>query len=113
MNQQHIKAIINKLRPRLKDVAKAERILKQYWSNKMALVWEAQAVHKAANEWELALTNAEARTILQILHQQHNRQYGIKWADLTNLIQEKAWGRKLTKAEVRRFVAKNIITIQK
>jgi len=113
MNQQHLKAIINKLRPRLKDVAKAERILKQYWSNKMALVWEAPDVHKAANERGVALTNKEARTVLQSLLTQHNKQYGIRWEDLTTHIELHCLGRKLTQAETSRFVAKNIITIQK
>jgi hypothetical protein len=77
----------------------------------MALVWDVQDVHTAANEREVALTNQEAIKVLQELHHYHNKQCGIKWVDLTSYIEEYALGRKLTKAEVKRFVEKNLLTI--
>ena len=79
----------------------------------MALVWDTNDVHRAANEQEVALTNQEAIQILQELHQHHNPQYGIRWEDLTGYIQEKALGRKLTRSELKRFVEKDIVTIQR
>ena len=79
----------------------------------MALVWEVEDVHRAANEREVALTDKEAVTVLQTLLNQHNAQLGIRWEDLTTHIEDHLLGRKLTKAEVRRFVDLDIITIHK
>jgi hypothetical protein len=70
-------------------------------------------VHTAPNEREVALTNQEAIKVLQELHHYHNRQYGIKWVDLTCYIEEYGLGRKLTKRELKRFVEKNILTINR
>ena len=79
----------------------------------MALVWDVQFVHTAANEREVALTRQEAIKVLRELHHYHNRQYGIKWEDLTSYIEEYALGRKLTKPELNRFVEKNQLTIER
>ena len=111
MDTQHIDGMVRRLRAILKDKSKAERILKNYWRDKMALVWEVEDVHRAANEKEVALTNAEAVKILQTLHTQHNEQYGIKWEDLTSHIEDKVLGRRLTRKEVHRFVHHDILTI--
>jgi hypothetical protein len=113
MHAHHIEDIIRKLRPVLKDTAKAKAILQRYWRTRMALVWEIEDVHRAANECEVALTDKEAIEVLQKLHSQHNKQYGIKWEDLTTHIQDQVLGRKLTKREVLRFVARDILTVQK
>jgi hypothetical protein len=43
----------------------------------------------------------------------HNKQYGLRWEDVTAYIDEYALGRKMTKAEVKRFVEKNILTIDR
>ena len=59
----------------------------------------------------MALTDQEAIKVLRELHHHHNKQYGIKWADVASYIEEYALGRKLTKAEVKRFVEKSILTI--
>ena len=77
----------------------------------MALVWDVQDVHTAANEREVALTNQEAIKVLQEMHHYHNKQCGLQWKDVTCYIEEYALGRKLTKAELKRFVEKNILTI--
>ena len=61
----------------------------------MALVWDVQDVHTAANEREVALTNREAIKVLQELHHYHNKQYGLQWKDVTSYIEEYALGRKL------------------
>jgi len=79
----------------------------------MALVWEVEDVHRAANELELALTNQDAIDVLQTLLELHNAQYGIKWADITTHIEDKVLGRKLTRPEIKRFVELDIITVQK
>lgn len=65
----------------------------------------------AANEWEPALTNQEAIKVLQEMHLYYNKQYGLRWSDFTSQIEEYALGRKLNKAELKRFVEKNILSI--
>ena len=111
MHHYIIEAMVKELRPVLKNPAKAQQILERFWSDKMALVWDVQDVHTAANEREVALTNQEAIKVLQELHHYHNKQCGIKWEDVTCCIEEYVLGRKLTKAELKRFVEKNILTI--
>lgn len=113
MNEQHIDSMVRRLSPVLKDKSRAERILKKYWRNKMALVWEVKDVHRAANERGVALTNAEAIKILQTLLNQHNPQYGIKWEDLIYHIEDQVLGRKLNKREALQFVHHDRLTIQR
>ena len=113
MHDYIIEAMVKALKPVLKNPAKAKQILDRFWSDKMALVWDVQDVHTAANEREVALTKDEAIKILQELHHYHNKQYGIKWEDVTAYIEENVMGRKLTKAEVKRFVDKNLLTLDR
>jgi len=113
MHKHHLTDMVRRLGPVLKDKARAYQILTKYWRNKMALVWEVEDVHRAANELELALTNQDAIDVLQTLLELHNAQYGIKWADITTHIEDKVLGRKLTRPEIKRFVELDIITVQK
>ena len=113
MHHYIIEAMVKALKPTLKSPTRAKHILETFWSDKMALVWDVQDVHTAANEREVALTNQEAIKILQELHHYHNKQCGIKWEDVTCYIEEYALGRKLTKAELKRFVDKNLLTIDR
>ena len=107
-----IKAMVHALRSVLRDKAKAEKVLERFWKNKMAIVWDVEDVHRAANERNLALTQKEAIHVLKKLHDGHNKQYGLQWKDLINYIQEYCLGRKLTKAELKRFLEKDILTVQ-
>lgn len=111
MHETIINDMVARLKPVLKDSDKAKSILQRYWRTRMALIWMLADVHRAANEREVALTNREAIDVLQQLLHQHNPQYGIKWEDLTTHIEDQALGRKLTKAELNRFVSRDIITI--
>ena len=113
MHNYIIEAMVSALKPTLKNPAKAKLILDRFWSDKMALVWDVQDVHTAANEREVALTNQEAIKVLQEMRHYHTKQYGIKWEDVTSYIEEYALGRKLTRAELKRFVEKNILTIDR
>lgn len=113
MHDYIIEAMVKALKPVLKNPAKAKQILDRFWSDKMALVWDVQDVHTAANEREVALTNKEAIKVLQELHYYHNKQTGLQWKDVTCYIEEYALGRKLTKAEVKRFVEKHQLTIER
>ena len=113
MHEHHLTEMLRKLKPVLKDSDKAKVILKRYWLTRMALVWEVEDVHRAANELEVALTEREAIDVLQTLLNQYNAQNGIKWADITTHIEDKVLGRKLTRPEIKRFVELDIITVQK
>ena len=111
MLEHHIDDMVRRLKPVLKGPVKAKAILQRYWKTRMALVWEIEDVHRAANEREVALTNDEALGVLQTLLNQHNAQYGIKWEDLTTHIEDRVLGRKLTKREVMQFVKQDRLTI--
>lgn len=113
MQDHLIKDMVRKLKPVLKDADLAEAILKRYWRRKIALVWEVADVYRAANERGRALTSKEAIHVLEALLSQYNPQLGIRWEDLWAHLDNDELGRKMTKAEIRRFVAKDIIAIAK
>ena len=113
MHEHYIDDIVRRLKPALKDPNKAKVILKRYWRTRMALVWTIEDVHRAANERELALTNNEAIDVLQTLLNGYNAQYGVRWEDLSNYIEDRVLARKLTKVEIKRFVKRDILTVQK
>ena len=111
MHEYIIEAMVKALKPVLKNPAKAKHLLDRFWSDKMALVWDTWDVHTAANEREVSLTNQEAVKVLQEMNHIHYKQLGLQWKDLTCYIEEYALGRKLTRAELKRFVEKDILTI--
>ena len=113
MHDYIIQAMVSALKPVLQNPAKAKHILDRFWTDKMALVWDVRDVHTSANEREVALTSKQAIKVLQELHHYHNKQYGLQWKDVNCYIEEGALGRKLTKAELRRFVEKNLLTIDR
>jgi hypothetical protein len=113
MHDHFIDDMVRKLTPVLKNPDRAKTILKRYWRTKMALVWNVEDVHKAANERKRVLTQREAVQILQTLHQQHNPQLGIRWEDLWAHLDLYEPGRKMSRTELSRFVAKDIIAVQK
>ena len=105
--------LLRVLRPVITDKLKTEKILNRYWRSRMVLLWTVKDVHTAANERDRALTNAEAVQVLQVLFKHHDRQEGLKWSDFTSYIEEYALGRKMTRAEIRRFVKLNRLTIRR
>jgi len=113
MHDYIIEAMVKALKPMLKSPTRAKHILEKFWTDKMALVWDVQDVHTAANEREVALTNQEAIKVLQEMHHYHNKQTGLQWKDVTCYIEEYALGRKLTKHELKRFVEKDLLTINR
>ena len=113
MHQHHLDDMVQRLQPVLKDTQRAKVILQRYWRLRMALVWEVADVHRAANERDRAMTDREANDVLQTLLNQPNAQYGIKWEDLWAYIELYMPGRALTKAELKRFIKQDLITVQK
>ena len=113
MHDYIIEAMVKALKPTLNNPAKARQILERFWTDKMALVWDVQDVHTAANEREVALTTREAIKVLQELHHYHNKQTGLQWKDVTCYIEEYALGRKLIQRELKRFREQNRLTIDR
>lgn len=113
MDAKTIEQMLRKLKPVVKNGRRAEQLLQNYWADKIALVWTAEHVHRAANEIRIALTRQEAIQVLQHFNRTHNRQSGLRWIDLTGYIEEKVLGRELTAQELNRFVKKDQITVQK
>lgn len=113
MDPHTFEEMLEVLKPAIKSQRKAREILEKYWSDKMALIWTTQDVHRAANEIETVLTEAEAQEILKDLHRHHNIHYGLKWSDLTTHISDSGLGRDITKRELNRFIHRDILTIQK
>jgi hypothetical protein len=64
MDQFIIKAMVKALKPTLKNHNRAEQILERFWGNKMALVWDVEDVHTAANEREVTLRDQETIKVL-------------------------------------------------
>lgn len=113
MHTNTIEEMLKALRPVIKKKDRALSLLEKYWSDKIALVWTAEDVFRAANERELPVTPEEARQVLNHLLDNHDAQYGLKWQDITDYIDERVLGRAMTKREIHRFVHKDIITINK
>lgn len=59
--------IIETLRPALRSITKAERLLDDYWADKIALVWTTEHIYRAANENKTVLTEEQARQLLHNL----------------------------------------------
>ncbi len=113
MHQEIIKAMVRALKPVLKSQKRAEEIMERFWRDKIVLVWDIEDIHTAANEREVALTKQEAIQVLQEMHHHHNKQYGLKWRDVTAYIEEHCLGRKLTQRELKQFVENNLLTINR
>jgi hypothetical protein len=113
MKPEEIAGMLKALKRALSSQRKAEQILKRYWRDKQAIIWTVEQVHRAANERECVFTDAEAREVLFELTQHHNPQYGIKWQDLLELIDQSVAGRKMTKKELKMFVAEDTIAVNK
>src|SRR5438874_1693543 len=113
MHEYIIKSMVEALNPTITSSTRARKILEEFWKDKIAIVWDANDVHTAANERGLALTEAEAIKVLQELHHEHNKQFGLEWKDVTDYIDDNVLGRKLTKRELDRFVHKNLLTIKR
>ena len=111
MNQL-IAEMLEKLRPSLKSVAKAEHLLNDYWADKIALLWSTKEVHRAANEAKTVLTEQQARIILRSLHDNYRAQYGIEWQDVSEAIQESGLGRDIKHRELHRFIHRDVLIIQ-
>ena len=113
MDAIHIDGMLQVLRPQLDDPDMAMQILQHYWTDRIAIVWTVEQAHLAANERGLALTRGEARSILKQLHQRNDRFTPVSWFILLELIDEAGLGRKLTKAELNRFLKSNLIVVAK
>ena len=111
MHAPHLDGMLKALAPVLKNQNKARMILDRYWTNRIAIVWTVEQVHRAANELRTALTNACQKHSWKA-SERHNAQYGLNWECLINAIEDSGKGRNLTKVELKRFIEYDVITTQ-
>lgn len=83
----------------------------QFFSDKIAVVWRTQDVHRAANENRTVLTEAEALKVLKRLEKHYNKQHGLKWSELVECIKDMGLGRDIKRAELHRLLHKDQLTI--
>jgi hypothetical protein len=107
------KELVRVLKPVLKNRKKAAELLARYGRDKFFITWTVQDVYRAGNEMEVAVTKADAIQVLDHLRHTYNSQHGVCWRNLTAYITEKVMGRPLTKREIKLFVEKDIITVQR
>jgi hypothetical protein len=110
MNQL-ITELLEKLRPALKSVSKAEQLLTDYWADRIALLWTTKDVHRAANEAKTVLTEQQARTILRDLLASYQPQYGIEWRDVSEAVEQSGLGRDIAKRELHRFIHRDVLAV--
>lgn len=113
MEDYIIDEMVRVLRPVLKDQGRAAKLLRKYWRDKITLVWTSGNFLRAANERGLVLTVKEADKLLSDLFLFYNPQYGIKWTDLWDMIDQSGYGRKMTPKETRFFVQKDIVAVER
>lgn len=113
MHANEISGMLKALKPAIKSQRKARQILEKYWQSKIALVWTVDEVHRAANERDLALTAIDARQILQRFFTSHNKQYGLQWSDLIELILDSGLEKNMTRREINAFVNRDVVTVEK
>jgi hypothetical protein len=110
MKQHAINELLDVLKPVLKNRKRAKELLE---SKILVVTWTFDQVYRAANERGLAITKEEAIKVFQHLQFNYNPQYGIKWSDITDFIEDRVLGRKLNRREIWNFVHQDIITIHK
>ena len=113
MHNHLIIEMLDVLTPALQSRKRAEAHLQHYWSDKMAIIWTTQDIHRAANERETVLTEQEAQTALTDLHRHHDKQLGLRWKDVVEWIEESGLGRDTTRQELSRFIHHDVLAIQK
>jgi hypothetical protein len=111
MNEPHRSALLQLLRPALKNRRKAEELWRKFWLDRATIVWTTTQVHRAANENKTVLTEHDAQTILHDFISNHHYQYGLSWSDLVTAIQDSGLGRDIRPAENRDLVLRNILTV--
>ncbi|NBU11781.1 MAG: hypothetical protein EBS84_22750 [Proteobacteria bacterium] len=109
--EQLITELITTLRPTLRSVRKAEHLLADYWADRIALIWTTENIHRAANENKTVFTEQQAREILRNLHRHHNPQYGLRWSDLAETIQQSGLGRDIRQWELHLFIHRDVLAI--
>jgi hypothetical protein len=101
------------LQPVLRSRNKARQLLGQFWSDKIALLWTTEEIHRAANESRTVLTEAEARTVLNDLHAHYNPQLGLQWRDVVESVKQSDLGRNIGKRELHQFIHKDKVAKRK
>ena len=107
-----IDELLLQLKPAIKSQRQVRPLLEQFWSDKIALLWTSNHVHRAANEQKTVLTEAQARQILHDLHAHYDQQYGLAWENVAEKIRDSGLGRDIRKKELERFINQNVVVVE-
>jgi len=111
MDEPYLADLLQTLQPALKSRQRAKELLACFWRDKAAIVWTTTHVHRAANENQTVLTEADALIILPTFSSQHDHQYGLCWSDLVKHIQESGRGRDMRPAELTSLTKRDQLTV--
>ena len=111
MSLNLIDALLLQLKPANKSQRQVRPLLEQFWSDKIALLWTSNHVHRAANEQKTVLTEAQARKILNELHAHYDMQYGLAWENVAENIRDSGLGRDINKRELERFINQDVVVV--
>ena len=106
-----VEELLKQLKPAIKSQRQVRPLLEQFWSDKIALLWTTEHIHRAANEQKTVLTEADARKILHDLQAHYDRQYGLKWEDVAEQIKDSGLGRDITRQELTRFINQDVVVV--
>jgi hypothetical protein len=70
------------------DAQKSVEALKEYWNDKIAIVWNTEDVLSRAEELEIEITEDDARNILGTLLNDFDANYGINWSAIDVELEE-------------------------
>ena len=113
MKTEQLDGMVLCLGRQVRHAQQAKQCLERYWRDQAAIVWTIEQVHRAANERQLALTPAEARTLLHRFVTGFDPFVGQSWFTLVELIEHSGLGRQLTRAELHRLLEHNHLTVAK
>ena len=62
--------------------------LKDYWTDRVAVVWQSDDILEKAEELGIQLTKQQVRDILQVLIDKHDCEHGITWDTIEYAVEE-------------------------
>jgi len=67
----------------ISDFVQVQKVLADYWADKIAVVWDVEDVKSTMAEWQEveidAISDETALKVLQTVFENHDRNYGINW----------------------------------
>ena len=85
MNYEHLRCMAEEVTEHFtcgqdaEDVAPVLELLRKYWQNHIALVWDIWDIHRKAEEMGVELTDEQAQDILDTIYADHDASVGVNW----------------------------------